>query len=319
MPKLYHSHSGPHFFTLTVTTFPNSLIMSQTFSRPPPEVPGVLLSSPRPHVLLVTLNRPKQLNALRRHMHFALAELWSWYDAEPGLRCAVITGAGRAFCAGADLKEWHDKNNEHELTQGVSGGEMWADDGFGGLSNRRGKKPVIAAVNGLCLGGGFEMALNVDMVIAAETAKFGLPEVTRGVVAIAGALPRIVRTVGRQRASEMALLGRTYTATQLEAWGLVNKVVESTGSAGKPAQEEVNAGVVEEALRWAAEMAGNSPDAVIVSREGLLGGWEAEDPRASTQRVDGGIYRAMDGGENMKEGVLSFVEKRKAVWRDSKL
>ena len=234
-------------------------------------------------------------------MHHDLSKLWEWYDAEPSLRCAVITGSGRAFCAGADLKEWNEKNKASELDSG-----NWMDNGFGGLSNRRGKKPVIAAVNGLCFGGGMEMVLNVDIIIASDTAKFGLPEVKRGVVAIAGALPRLIRTVGRQRASEIALLGRPYPASQLQDWGIVNAVV--------PASE-----VVDEALRWATEMADNSPDSVIVSREGLMGGWDAEDPKVSTKRVDGGIYRGLDGGENMKEGVMSFVEKRKAVWKNSKL
>lgn len=285
--------------------------MSHTFSSAPPAVPDVLISSPKPHVLLVTLNRPAQLNALPRHMHFALDRLWAWYDAEPALRCAVITGTGRAFCAGADLKEWHDKNNERasraeELPVGEDVDKKWDDNGFGGLSNRRGKKPVIAAVNGLCFGGGLEMVLNVDMVIASDTAKFGLPEVKRGVVAIAGALPRLIRSVGRQRASEMALLGRTYTAAQLQTWGLVNAVV--AGDA-----------LLEEALWWAGELADNSPDSVIVTRAGLLGGWDGEDPKASTGRVDRGVYQGLDGGENMKEGVLSFVEKRKAVWTNSKL
>ncbi|KAF4468943.1 enoyl- hydratase [Fusarium albosuccineum] len=279
--------------------------MSQKFASPPPTVPDVLLSSPKPHVLLVTLNRPAQLNALRRQMHFELDRLWTWYDAEPSLRCAVITGKGRGFCAGADLKEWNEKNNEGKPSD-EAGGEKWAENGFGGLSNRRGKKPVIAAVNGLCLGGGMEMAINLDLIIASETAKFGLPEVTRGVVAIAGALPRLIRIVGRQRASEIALLGRMYTAKQMLDWGIVNKVV--------PPED-----VVEEALRWAAEMADNSPDSVIVSREGLLGGWDGEGPKTSTRRVDQGIYRGLDGGDNMKEGVLSFVEKRKAVWKNSKL
>lgn len=238
-------------------------------------------------------------------MHLELDKLWSWYDAEPSLRCAVITGTGRAFCAGADLKEWHEKNNEGKKSDEQEG-DKWTENGFGGLSNRRGKKPVIAAVNGLCLGGGMEMALNVDIIIASDKAKFGLPEVARGVVAIAGALPRLTRIVGRQRASEMALLGRMYTAQQLVEWGIVNKVV---------AHDQV----VQEALQWAVDMANNSPDSVIVSREGLLGGWDAEDPKMSTKRVDQGIYQGLDGGENMKEGVLSFVEKRKPVWKNSKL
>lgn len=242
-------------------------------------------------------------------MHWHLDALWAWFDAEPGLRCAVLTGKGRAFCAGADLKEWHEANNKgpvgKETAQDI---EKWTDNGFGGMSNRRGKKPIIAAVNGLCLGGGFEIAINADMIIASDKAKFGLPEVTRGVVAIAGALPRLTRVVGRQRATEMAILGRMYTAEDLRSWGVVNKVVQG-------GEDDV----VHEAVKWASEVAGNSPDAVIVTREGLLGGWDGEDPKTSTGKVDRGMYRVMDGGENMKEGVLSFVERRKAVWKDSKL
>jgi enoyl-CoA hydratase/carnithine racemase len=278
------------------------------FTNPPPAVPNVILSFPRFHVLLVTLNRPKQLNAIPRPMHAQLDALWKWYDAEPTLRCAVITGTGRAFSAGADLKEWNEKN-EQNLTSGNDRDASWATSGFGGLSNRRGKKPVIAAVNGLCLGGAMEMILNVDMVISAPDAKYGLPEVTRGVIAVAGALPRLMKTVGKQRASEMALLGRMHSAQQMSDWGVVNKIVRGKGE--HP--------VVEEALRWATDVACNSPDSVIVSREGLLGGWEAEDPVASTVRVEQGLYKRMDGGENMKEGVLSFVERRKAEWKDSKL
>ncbi|OAA35957.1 enoyl-CoA hydratase/carnithine racemase [Metarhizium rileyi] len=274
------------------------------FTSPPPSVPHVALSFPRFHILLVTLNRPKQLNAMPRSLHAQLDALWKWYDAEPALRCAVVTGRGRAFCAGADLKEWNERDGRDEQNDAT-----WADGGFGGLSNRRGKKPVIAAVNGLCLGGAMEMILNVDMVVSSPDAVFGLPEAARGVVAVAGALPRLMRTVGRQRASEMALLGRMHSARQMCEWGIVNRLVRAAGEHA----------VVEEALRWATDVACNSPDSVIVSREGLLGGWAAEDPRDSTRRVDAGIYRAMHGGENMREGILSFVEKRKPEWKDSKL
>lgn len=171
-----------------------------------------------------------------------------------------------------------------------------------------------------------EMVMNLDMVIASSAAKFGLPEVARGVVAIAGALPRLPRIVGRQRASEMALLGRMYTAEEMLGWGIVNKVVPAnTTNAAQPAgrgeavAEARRGAVVEEALRWAEEVANNSPDSVIVSREGLLGAWEPEDPRASTRRVDEGIFQKMQKGDNMKEGVVSFVEKRKPKWKNSKL
>ncbi|GAB1319244.1 Putative enoyl-CoA hydratase, mitochondrial [Madurella fahalii] len=307
-----------------------------TFRPPPPVVPNTLLSLPSPHVLLVTLNRPRQLNAIPTAQHAAMAALWAWYDAQPQLRCAVLTGSGRAFCAGADLREWDADHNHHHrqsgstttttsdggstssTTRGAHGDEAdgeaeakraWVrDGGFGGLSNRTGKKPVVAAVNGLCFGGGMEMVVNCDLVVAdGQHARFGLPEVTRGVIALAGALPRLVRTVGRQRAAEMALLGRTeYTAREMREWGLVNFVV-GEGEA------------VAEAVRLAAEVAGNSPDAVIVSREGLRLGWEAMGPELGTEVLGKGMYGRMDGGENMKEGVRSFVERRKPVWKDSKL
>lgn len=268
----------------------------------PPKVDDVIVTAPRSHILLVTINRPKQLNCIRNDMHFQLERLWAWYDAEPSLRCAIITGMGRAFCAGADLKEWNDRNaNPEEAPKGM------AEGGFGGLSNRRGKKPIIAAVNGLCLGGGMEMILNTDMVIATVDARFALPEVARGVVPIQGALPRLIRSVGMQRASEMALLGRIYKADEMLRWGLVNHIIVRGGD------------VVGEALQWAIELASNSPDSVIVAREGLQSGWEAENPKQSTDRVLAEVYPQMDGGENMTEGLRAFVEKRKPIWKDSKL
>ncbi|KAK4251350.1 ClpP/crotonase-like domain-containing protein [Corynascus novoguineensis] len=288
---------------------------------PPPPVPNVKLSLPSPHVLLVTLDRPQALNAIPAAQHPAMAALWAWYDAQPQLRCAVLTGGdGRAFCAGADLREWDQRNNSsgggtsHRQAGKAEAGEaaryreVWTQEGFGGLSNRAGKKPVVAAVNGLCFGGGMEMAINCDLVVAdGARARFGLPEVGKGVIAVAGALPRLIRTVGRQRAAEMALLGRTgYTAEQMREWGLVNFVVGE----GK---------AVEEAIKVAEEIAGNSPDAVITSREGLRLGWEPLGPQMGTEVLERGMYGRMDGGENMKEGVRSFVEKRKPVWKDSKL
>ena len=293
------------------------MTLPKTLSMAPPEVPNVLISFPSPHVLLITLNRPAQLNAIPSTQHAPLEALYRWYDAEPSLRCAVLTGSGRAFCAGADLKEWDSRNNSKNSSSsnGPSANPeaphqtavRWTPAGFGGMSNRPGKKPVVAAVNGLCLGGGMEMAINADMVIAAEGARFGLPEVTRGVVAIAGALPRLSRQVGRQRAAEMALVGEMYDAAKMEAWGLVNKIV--------PAGEDV----VAEAVRVAGKIADNSPDAVIVSREGLRIGFEGVGPELGTEILSTGLYGRIDAGENMKEGVKSFMERRKAVWKDSKL
>lgn len=285
----------------------------KSITEPPPPVPDTLVSFPSEHVLLVTLNRPKQLNAIPITSHPLFDDLWRWYESEPSLRCAVLTGTGRAFCAGADLKEWNTRNTNTTAAAAADKPKpkrKWASAGFAGLSNRGGKKPVIAAVNGLCLGGGMETALNCDLVLASADAVFGLPEVKRGVIALAGALPRLVRTVGKQRASEMALLGRHYDAQTMYAWGVVNHVVE------KGQQQR---SVLDEALAWAAEMAGNSPDSVLATREGLRLGWEPLGPEVATEVVERGVYGRMEGGENMVEGVVSFVEKRKPVWRDSKL
>lgn len=149
------------------------------------------------------------------------------------------------------------------------------------------------------------MIINADIVIADQGAQFGLPEVKIGVVALAGALTRLTRTVGKQRAMEMALTGRTLSADEAREWGIVNKVVEK--------------GCVEEAIKIAGLIAANSPDSVIVSREGIKMGWEGVSAEEGTRLIMENWYSRMDGGENMKEGVKSFVEKRKPRWVPSKL
>ncbi len=179
--------------------------------------------------------------------------------------------------------------------------------GFGGLSRRGGKKPVIAAVNGLALGGGCEMIINCDMVVAAHGAQFGLPEVKRGVAAIAGALPRLVRTVGRPRAMEMALTGRTVGALEAREWGLVNGVCGEGQS------------VVGRAVGLAEMVSGNSPDSVVVSREGIKMGWEGVGAEEGSRLLGEVWFERLQRGENMREGVRAFVEKRAPRWVASKL
>jgi enoyl-CoA hydratase/carnithine racemase len=188
--------------------------------------------------------------------------------------------------------------------------------GFGGLSRRKGRKPIICAVNGLCLGGGTEMIINADIVIASSRALFALPEVKRGVVALAGALPRLVRTIGKQRAMEMALTGRMVGAAEAERWGLVNFVV---GVDEKDSEEVVAEAVVNRALGVAGEIAGNSPDSVLVSREGIKLGWEGIGAEEATGMLNETWVRRLYEGENIKEGLRAFVEKRKPAWVSSKL
>ena len=169
--------------------------------------------------------------------------------------------------------EWNNANQSGQKRAHPPGG-------FCGLSRRSGRKPVIAAVNGICFGGGCEAIINCDMVIAAKKATFALPEVKIGVAAQAGALPRLIRTIGRPRAMEMALTGRTVTAFEANEWGLINRVV------GDGENE-----VVDAAIESAKLIAANSPDAVIVTRESIKMGWEgvgAEDgTRISNETVSG--------------------------------
>ncbi|TVY41676.1 Enoyl-CoA-hydratase, partial [Lachnellula cervina] len=160
-----------------------------SFATPSPVPKDSLVSFPYPSILLITLNRPRDLNCINSTGHADLDTLFKWYDAEPTLLCAILTGGtSRAFCAGADLKEWNTTNKS--TSPCTPARPPLPPSGFGGLSRRTGKKPVICAVNGLCLGGGCEIIINADMVIAEEQAVFALPEVRIGVVAVAGALTR---------------------------------------------------------------------------------------------------------------------------------
>ncbi|KKK17791.1 enoyl-CoA hydratase/isomerase family protein [Aspergillus rambellii] len=228
-------------------------------------------------------------------MSAEIQRLWEWFDTEPSLQVAIITGTGESFSSGADLKEWNQLNESGTVN------EMTAP-GLAGLPRRRGGKPIIAAVNGFCLGGGFEMVVNCDIVVASEKATFGLPEVKRGVAAVAGSLPRLVRIIGKQRAAEMALSGMSFPASQLEHWGLVNRVVEHSQ-------------LLRTAVEIATAISGNSPDSLRVTMEGLHYAWEiASVEEGSTALVDNWYPRLM-AGENFHEGMRAFVEKRSPRWR----
>lgn len=180
--------------------------------------------------------------------------------------------------------------------------------GFAALSRRSGRKPVIAAVNGICFGGGCEAILNCDMVVASKNATFALPEVKRGVVALAGALPRLIRTVGKPRAMEMALTGRTVPADEAYEWGMINKVVSGDED-----------DLVKAAVNLAKQIAGNSPDSIIVTRESVKLGWEGMGAEDATRLATQIWFPQLNAGDNLKEGVLAFVEKRKPQWKASKL
>ncbi|EGR49665.1 uncharacterized protein TRIREDRAFT_60187 [Trichoderma reesei QM6a] len=271
-----------------------------TFARPSPKISIAKLSFPAPRVLLVKISRPTALNAIAISGSWELASLFEWFDEEPSLWVSIVTGEGRTFSAGADLKAWND-----EIGSG-SFGEM-PSSGFAGLSRRTGKKPVIAAVNGIAYGGGFEAVVNCDLVIASATAKFCFPEVKRGVAPFAGAMPRLIRTIGKQRAMELMLTGRVLPAQEAKEWALVNVVCPE----GRD--------VVEEALKWAKMIAENSPDSVIVTKQGINWGWEGVGADEGTRISNSLWHHKLLAGDNIKEGLQAFVEKRNPKWTDSKL
>ncbi|CCG83479.1 Enoyl-CoA hydratase [Taphrina deformans PYCC 5710] len=280
-------------------------------NAPPSTGKDIAISYPTSRVLLVTMQRG--YNMLNMEMQHTLSAIWKWYDTEPSLRCAVITGSGKSFCAGANLKEWLatrlPSSSGAQASGPGYGGASWGEisGGFGGMSRRVGKKPIVGAVNGLCLGGGMEMAVNCDLVIASTRAEFGLPEVKRGVFAKMGALGRVVRFIGLQRASELALLGDSISPQKAHEWGIVNLVVE---------HEQV----VTKAVEWAEKIASNSPDSIIVSRMGMLMSLEHGSLERGTQLVnDSPEVRGLENGDNIEEGLRSFKEKRPTKWIDSKL
>ncbi|KAJ9646682.1 hypothetical protein H2204_000374 [Knufia peltigerae] len=282
-------------------------------TTPPPMSPCWLLDFPVEHVLLVVLNNPKSLNCLTTDDHWSLDALFQWYDNEPSLRCCVVTGQGRAFCAGADLKEW-DRSNSR-VSKGGPGLKVMPQSGFAGLSRRGGKKPIIGAVNGLAYGGGMEMVANLDLVVASKSATFALPEVKRGVAAIAGSLPRLMRIVGRARAMDMALTGRAVTAQDAQEWGVINSVTEDA-----PADAKVTSRpVVKKAMEYAKVICDNSPDSIIVTRAGLVSAWEDGSVEHATTAVMEIWQRRLNQGENIHEGVRAFVEKRSPKWVGSRL
>ncbi|KAF2192554.1 ClpP/crotonase [Zopfia rhizophila CBS 207.26] len=272
----------------------------------PPSTSHVILSYPAPYVLLVTINREKAMNSIPFAGHWEMGEVFDWFDREPNLRVAIITGTGKkAFCAGQDLIELGKirsakKKPNPALTRHPT-------SGFGGISRRAGKKPIIAAVNGFALGGGFEIVLGCDMVVASPTASFGLPEALRGIFAGAGGPARLVRNVGIPIASEMALTGQPISAQRAKELGLVNRISLS--------QETV----VDEAIKLANAVANISPDAAIVTRAGLKEAWETGSVERATQLTLERYSEGLNAGENAMEGLMAFAEKRKPNWKPSKL
>ncbi|KAJ5674900.1 uncharacterized protein N7477_004834 [Penicillium maclennaniae] len=226
--------------------------------------------------MLVVFNRPQALNAMTSEAQYKLESLFSWYDSEPSLCCAIITGA---------------KTRALEVFHAATA-----------------KKSVIAAINGLVFGGGIGIVSNLDLVVAAESARFALPGAERGVVAMAGSLPRIARTIGRPRATELALTGKTITAAEAREWGLINTVTKD-GAADCAVLHRL---VVRAALGYATNIINNNPDSVIISRAGILAGYEDGSAENASRLLRENMESILNEGESLHEGLKAFAEKRES-------
>lgn len=240
---------------------------------------------------VVQINRPDVLNALNVKLMHELVDALESLDASPDVRCIIITGNEKAFAAGADIKEM----------AGATSMEMLQRDQFARWDRiRKIKTPLIAAVSGFALGGGCELVMTCDMVVASETARFGQPEINIGVMPGAGGTQRLTRAVGKAKAMEMVLTGRMISAAEALQWGLINTVV--------PVEY-----YLEEAKAWAKEVASKPPIAVKLAKESVL--------KAFDTTIEGGLeferknFYLLFSSEDQKEGMSAFSEKRKAEWK----
>jgi enoyl-CoA hydratase len=249
-----------------------------------------ILIEQREAVTLVTLNRPQALNALNSQVLAELIDAFAAYDADPAQCCLVLTGSDRAFAAGADIKEMQ--------SQGFA--DMYAGDFFAGWERVTAtRKPWIAAVAGFALGGGCEVAMMADILLAADTAKFGQPEIKLGVTPGMGGSQRLAAAIGKAKAMEMCLTGRMMGAEEAERAGLVARVVPA-------------ADLIAEALKLAETIAAMPPLASIAVKEMVNAAGDL--PLAQGIRFERRLFHGLFGTADQKEGMAAFVEKRPGNW-----
>ena len=247
-----------------------------------------ILAERQERVGVVTLNRPKELNALSTGLVKELADALEEFDRDSSIRCIVITGAGdKAFAAGADIKEM---SNKTPIDMMMGSFDEWS-------RIRRLHTPLIAAVGGYALGGGCELAMHCDMIVASENARFGQPEILIGVIPGAGGTQRLARTLGKYRTMEMVLTGAQISAQEMFEHNLVNRVV--------PKGEHLN-----EALKLAQKVAEQAPVAVRLAKDAVLAAFETSlEEGLDIERKN---FFLLFATEDMREGMRAFIEKRKA-------
>jgi enoyl-CoA hydratase len=238
-------------------------------------------------IAIVTLNRPKELNALSTQVVGELADALEDLDRDEAINCIIITGAGeKAFAAGADIKEMADKTPIDMLTGNFN---SWA-------RIRRIRTPLIAAVNGYALGGGCELALHCDMIVASENARFSQPEISIGVIPGAGGTQRLARVLGKYRTMEMVLTGTQVTAQELAELGMVNRVVPQ-------------AELLDTAKKLALKVASQPPIAAQLAKDAVLAAFETTLEQGLDHEVKN--FFLLFASEDMREGMRAFIEKRK--------
>jgi len=241
-------------------------------------------------VTLVTLNRPQALNALNSRVLADLIGAFGAYDADPNQRCLVLTGSEKAFAAGADIKEMSSQNFA----------DMYGSNFFAGYEQlTRTRKPWIAAVAGYALGGGCELAMMADFIIAADSAKFGQPEIKLAVTPGMGGSQRLTRAVGKAKAMDMCLTGRMMDATEAERSGLVARIVPA-------------ASLVEDTVKIAETIAGMAPLAALAAKEMVDAAFETTLAQGVT--FERRLFHGLFGSADQKEGMAAFIDKRPGVW-----
>jgi enoyl-CoA hydratase len=251
-----------------------------------------LLVETKGRVGVIRLNRPAALNALNVALKSELGQAIDAFEADDNIGCLLITGNDKAFAAGADIKEMADKT----FIEAYLGN-------FAGTWDRaaRARKPIVAAVAGFALGGGCELAMQCDVIIAADTAKFGQPEIKLGVIPGIGGTQRLTRAVGKAKAMEMILTGRMMDATEAESAGLVARVVPA-------------AKLMEEAMQVADTIANMSLPSVLAAKEAVNRAFEAS--LAEGVIFERRIFHSLFATQDQKEGMKAFIEKRKPAWKN---
>jgi len=240
-------------------------------------------------VALIQLNRPKALNALNEALGLEIIDALATFEADPDVKCYVITGSDKAFAAGADIKGMVNASIPDIMNSKM---EMWN-------TVAAAKKPVVAAISGYCLGGGCELAMACDIIIASETAQFGQPEINLGIIPGAGGTQRLTKLVGKHLAMEMVLNNRTLNAEEAKHYGLANHVYPLDS-------------YLDEAFKLAASIAARAPIAVQIGKSSVNRAFETT--LTEGLEYEKRVFHLLFGTDDQTEGMTAFVEKRKADW-----